>query len=512
MSESFMNITTIVISNIQFILAMLIILMVAACFLGRYIVISKKMIIGSCGVILLYIVFIVIYTIVINNKYADLMDIDDISQFDFEQLERLQKISIISEYVINGLVFLYAFVFYLIAFKARRLLCAIESTVCLWLFYNYIQGMLLYAYGYISGGDLDSSFATLNDIGYDSSTMLFRFTLISFASVLLILLILYFGYYRRKRFYVLSIKSRIFFVVWLVIFNFFPAIPAGGETIEEKYKLLSYVFGVLIPIIGFVAPALLVLVAADKSLKEKNEYQETYLAAQLAYIEQYKKSQTETRAFRHDIINNLSLANMLMEEGKTEEAGAHIKSLLGNVSALSPQYITGDEMLDCIVAMKAAKMDELGINFTSDGVVDGGLNMKPMDICSIFANAMDNAIEAAQKSSHDSSDEHESQYEYNASNGQEASPYVSLRIKRTGQFFILKISNSTLTKVDVDRLMVTSGYTSKKDKEHHGFGLRNISRTVEKYDGFVKADSDEKEFSLSIMIPRTLPLPQQERE
>ncbi|MBO4591601.1 MAG: sensor histidine kinase, partial [Eubacterium sp.] len=197
----------------------------------------------------------------------------------------------------------------------------------------------------------------------------------------------------------------------------------------------------------------------------------------------YKRTQEATRAFRHDIINNLSLTNMMLDEGKTEEASEHLKALLGNVRALSPSVITGDEMLDCIVAMKADKMKELAIDFTADGVVDGGLHMKPMDVCSIFANAFDNAIEASNKMVPDA--------------------WVDLKIKRTEKFFILKISNSSVGKVDVQKLFMTAGYTSKKDTEHHGFGLRNIRNAVEEYDGLVKAESDDNSFALSIMIPRS---------
>ena len=80
-----------------------------------------------------------------------------------------------------------------------------------------------------------------------------------------------------------------------------------------------------------------------------------------------------------------------------DKAKEYLNTLLGDVRAMSPKYNTGDEMLDCIVGMKSAKMEEQGIDFTLEGVIDGGLGMKPMDICSIFANAFDNAIEACEK-------------------------------------------------------------------------------------------------------------------
>ncbi|MBR1892766.1 MAG: GHKL domain-containing protein, partial [Lachnospiraceae bacterium] len=90
-----------------------------------------------------------------------------------------------------------------------------------------------------------------------------------------------------------------------------------------------------------------------------------------------------------------------------------------------------------------------------------------------------------------------------AKEGQEAeNAWVKMDIKRTEKFFVIKIANAASQQVDVEKLFSSSGYTSKKDKEHHGFGLRNIRMAVEDYDGLVKAESDESSFALSIMIPR----------
>ena len=487
--EQIVNYITVVISDINFMLNMLIIVMVSACFLGRYVVITRRMVIATCGILIFQLIltfggdflFSKIYPV--ETEYINGLSAQDIITADNPMYAKVYLISNIYTYVLNIGVFVYAFVFYLISYKEKRVLRAIESTICLFLYYMYVNTILQYTYTYMRGGDfelLNNVYSTLG--GRDN--LIYMVVLVGGAGLvsLILLFILYFLYYKRKRYYVVRMRDRILFVVWLVIFSIFPAIPGGGQTDAEKYQLLGYVFGSLLPILGGIAPVLLVMNAAEKSLKEKNEYQETYLAAELEYIEQYKRTQTETRAFRHDIINNLSLTDMMLDEGKTEEASAHIKELLGNVRALSPSIITGDEMLDCIVAMKADKMKEKAIQFSSDGVVDGGLHMKAMDICSIFANALDNAIEAADKTVPDA--------------------WVDLKIKRNDKFAIIKISNSAVGKVDVEKLFMTSGYTSKKDTEHHGFGLSNIRRTVEDYDGLIKAESDEKSFSLSIMIPR----------
>ena len=218
---------------------------------------------------------------------------------------------------------------------------------------------------------------------------------------LVLFLIVFFGFYKPKKYFVIGIPYRILFVVWTVLFiiiPFFPSVlPSSDITIDYRYHMMSVMFAIGIFILGLAVPVIMIIATAERSLKEKNKSQEAYLAAELEYIGQYKKTQVETKAFRHDIKNNLAMTQMMLESGRTDEAREHISDMLGRVSALSPKYVTGDEMLDLIVTMKADKMDELNIRFTLDGVTDGGLNIKPMDMCSVFANALDNAIEAASK-------------------------------------------------------------------------------------------------------------------
>ena len=118
------------------------------------------------------------------------------------------------------------------------------------------------------------------------------------------------------------------------------------------------------------------------------------------------------------------MLSAMLADKNYDEAGKHLETLLGEVKGMSPKYVTGDEMLDCIVGMKAAKMEEEGIEFSIDGVADGGFGMKPVDVCSIFANAMDNAIEACEKLP------------------SESEKWIKLVMKRTDKFFSVKLKNT----------------------------------------------------------------------
>ena len=142
------NYASLILSDLVFIMAMLVVVLVAACFLGRYVVITRKMIIATLGVVILQILFIVLGSLFIEKVFPDLnpyisnpnlaasLDVHD------PIFEKINMLSDIMSLVLNGSVFLYAFIFYLIVFKEKKLLRAIEATVCLILLYLYINTMI----------------------------------------------------------------------------------------------------------------------------------------------------------------------------------------------------------------------------------------------------------------------------------------------------------------------------------------------------------------------------------
>ena len=467
MTEFIIDLIGTAMNYLQFTLALLLVVLVAACFLGRYVVLTRRLVLSSFGVVVLSI----LWAVIVNVFFSGVAE----------------ENTMIFSYILNFALYIYAFVFYLLAFKEKRLLRAIESLIWYYLLTVYISTFSQMAVIYFAGGTDEQTLEVFEtNLGTGPKWVAISGT--GFLITTALLVIVYLGFYKPKKYLVIGLPYRIIFTVWIVLFVIFPFIPAlmpsDEITIDERYSVMSFMFAIGIIILGLAMPVIVVIATAERSMREKNKAQESYLAAELEYIGQYKRKQVETRAFRHDINNNLAMAEMMLEEGHTEEAKEHISDMLGHIRSLSPQYVTGDEMLDIIISMKADKMNELNIRFTLDGVADGGLNIKPMDMCSIFANALDNAIEAASACE---------------------DPQITFTIRRTEKFFIIKIINTASSKVDAGKLLSTSGYTSKKDKDHHGFGLMNVRRSVENCSGILKAESDDKSFTLSIMMPRSVP-------
>ena len=123
---------------------------------------------------------------------------------------------------------------------------------------------------------------------------------------------------------------------------------------------------------------------------------------------------------------------------------------------------------------------EDGITFTC--VADGTLLdfMDIMDICSIFGNALDNAIECELKIA------------------DKEKRLIHVTVSQQKNFLILRFENyyEGSLKVKEGRFL-----TTKKEKEFHGYGIKSIRYTVNKYDGAVSIDTKENWFDLKILIP-----------
>lgn len=293
---------------------------------------------------------------------------------------------------------------------------------------------------------------------------------------------LYRRIYKEGIFISCGMREKLFGTVYTIFsFVLYCVILISGKDGRASLMIMAcsvVLFAVIFPIFIYYT-------RISEYYRERTHYQETYLQAELAHFQQYKQAQEETRRFRHDIKNNLLCMNEMLRTGKTEEAAEYLQNLLDTADTLSAKYVSGDEILDCILSAKGEVMTQKGITFRLDGVFAGGLPWKPIDVCSVFANALDNAIEACEAL-------HTEQR------------LIIMKLKATPQFWFVRIQNPVAGNVDVSRLFhEKGGYTSKSNSLQHGIGTYNMKRTVESYGGIVKAECKEQQFVLEIMIDKS---------
>ena len=75
---------------------------------------------------------------------------------------------------------------------------------------------------------------------------------------------------------------------------------------------------------------------------------------------------------------------------------------------------------------------------------------------------------------------------------------IHVSVSKQKNFLLLRFENYYDTELNYqDGAFITT----KRDKESHGYGLKSIRYTVNKYDGAVSIDTKENWFDLKILIP-----------
>ena len=139
---------------------------------------------------------------------------------------------------------------------------------------------------------------------------------------------------------------------------------------------------------------------------------------------------------------------------------------------------TGLAAVDAIIGEWHEKASKSGIEWIWNGELKKNIKVELFDLCILFSNLLSNAVEAACK----------------VEGGK--SRFVEVKIGHFNGRIMIKVSNSCI----LNSIHNTELKTSKIDKENHGFGLKNIERIVEKYDGQILLNCIDCVFVFEITI------------
>lgn len=179
----------------------------------------------------------------------------------------------------------------------------------------------------------------------------------------------------------------------------------------------------------------------------------------------------------HDLNNHLNVLYQLLENGNSDEAKMYINEISKPISALEKITWTGMDVVDVVINSKLQAMNEKGIRADINVEFPANTGILSNDMCTILANILDNAIEAAENV--------------------EGERFISLIIRRINHFIMIKVTNpyqGTRSKFG-DSLA-----TTKKDKNMHGWGFASVRSTVEKYNGTFEYDMEENLFIVNIIL------------
>jgi sensor histidine kinase regulating citrate/malate metabolism len=158
----------------------------------------------------------------------------------------------------------------------------------------------------------------------------------------------------------------------------------------------------------------------------------------------------------------------------------YLEDLENSIKYYEAQYKTGNEVLDTILTSKLITCLDNNIIVTC--IADGKLLnfISAMDLCSIFGNAIDNAIESVLKI-----DDKEKRL-------------IKIATYAENELLLIRFENFYLNPLQISH---GNFVTTKKDTRFHGYRLKSIKSTVEKYGGNVSITTSNNWFRLIILIP-----------
>lgn len=209
--------------------------------------------------------------------------------------------------------------------------------------------------------------------------------------------------------------------------------------------------------------------------EQRDKVQIAQLQQQYAYYQDKLKDDERIRSIYHDMKNHLLVLEGTQATDETRKMAQELRSQIADYE----NYIhTGNDFLDIIIRDKAEKAREKHIDFSAFIDFSGVDFIEPLDISTLFGNGIDNAIEASEKLP-------------------EEQRVILVKAGKVQDFVSILIENNCADEVYAD------GNTSKADKFLHGFGISNMKKAAEKYDGTCTTAQKNGKFTLKILIPNT---------
>lgn len=179
----------------------------------------------------------------------------------------------------------------------------------------------------------------------------------------------------------------------------------------------------------------------------------------------------------HDLKHQVQAIRAVKDEKERE---TYLEKIEKSVQIYSAIVRTGNEILDTILTEKSLICENSGIHISC--VADGSLLafMNPVDLYTLFGNALDNAIEAVRKLE------------------SKEKRVIDIMLYERQRFLMLQIVNPMCGEVKFEDGLPL---TTKAKNGYHGYGMKSMLHTIQKYEGHLTTEVKNGCFYFNVMLP-----------
>lgn len=215
--------------------------------------------------------------------------------------------------------------------------------------------------------------------------------------------------------------------------------------------------------------------ASEKALLE---FEVSAMGKQLALQgEQYKilvDSAANERAMRHDFRHHLSVIKTFADSSDAGELNKYLSDYFGSLPLDNLDSYCQNSAVNAVVCYYINKAANIDVSVNID--IPKDINIPDTDLCVIFGNCLENAIEACQK--------------LPIGEG-----FIKLKTRRNGRTLGITVDNS----FDGEYTRENDMFISRKH-EGCGIGLSSVAATAKKYNGTAMFEVVGREFRSSVLL------------
>ncbi|MGN0550839.1 MAG: sensor histidine kinase [Acutalibacteraceae bacterium] len=275
----------------------------------------------------------------------------------------------------------------------------------------------------------------------------------------------------------ISVKTKIILLayVWILLF----LVTELNFYLSDIHTDIAYIitFFMYLTVLGTGVVIFMLI----KNIRKSSYYEnlsmtmEVKLTEQVKYYEQLERADNELRKFRHNY-NNMKIGLMsLLRNKDISGAEKYVADCDNTLHSSYTLYQTGNSIVNAILSDKAMKAKEEGIVISFNGIIPE-TKISNTDLCIIFGNILDNAIESAIKLEDNIAKE------------------INISVNKKKDYLFITVTNPTKDEVVIKNNKVV---TTKIDKHNHGLGLISVEDTVKKYDGHLNLDYNNNLFTIT---------------
>lgn len=311
----------------------------------------------------------------------------------------------------------------------------------------------------------------VREIFMDNIVVLFRMII----SKYLIYTVIHYILYRKNRltdfkvkiFKYISFGVSVFYGITILVF--YHEILFYHVSVGRIFVFTLLLYNVVLIIFNYYQKMHIRTVSELDLLKQSIDYQKEYL---------HKVIETEEtlRKIKHDTVHAYVGMHGMAKEGKYEELISYLETFIKETKEIEKVSYFGDSFIDSIICHKISDAREKEIEIEIEcGMISIG-KIASTDLGILTANALSNAIEAAEKV--------------------EGEKKVRMSISTVGSYLRMTVRNS----VEEGKEISFTKTSKKEDRENHGIGIRSMRHIVERYSGSMRYEREGDEVELTIIM------------